>query len=203
MEQGVNKTAKIILENEVYEFNIENGKSLYFELQNIEDEIHIKKKQYNNLYSNGNTRVQFNNDKSIDLPMDYFVETDHKSSIHGVLEGLETVQITEKNEDSNNNDIVIENVNDNEFNETNQSIENINSSSNDQIDVGSQVTNEKKEPIVGETTKEIEISNITNSEKSSENPFTNPDVFKNIFSNKDDEDNDLDDYDEDEDELQF
>lgn len=200
MEQGVSKTAKIILENETYEFNIEDGKALYFELQNIENEIHIKKKQYNNLYSNGNTRVQFNNDKSIDLPMDYFVETDHKSSIHGVLEGLETVQITENDEDTKNNDIVIEKTNNSESNQFQGEASLI---PKNKSYVENQVANEETDPIVGETSKDNETSDIQKSEDISGNSFANSDVFKNIFSNKDDEDSDLDDYDEDEDELQF
>lgn len=200
MEQGVSKTAKIILENETYEFNIEDGKALYFELQNIENEIHIKKKQYNNLYSNGNTRVQFNNDKSIDLPMDYFVETDHKSSIHGVLEGLETVQITESDEDTKNNDIVIEKTNNSESNQFQGEASLI---PKNKSYVENQVANEETDPIVGETSKDNETSDIQKSEDISGNSFANSDVFKNIFSNKDDEDSDLDDYDEDEDELQF
>lgn len=200
MEQGVSKTAKIILENETYEFNIEDGKALYFELQNIENEIHIKKKQYNNLYSNGKTRVQFNNDKSIDLPMDYFVETDHKSSIHGVLEGLETVQITESDEDTKNNDIVIEKTNNSESNQFQGESSLI---PKNKSYVENQVANEETDPIVGETSKDNETSDIQKSEDISGNSFANSDVFKNIFSNKDDEDSDLDDYDEDEDELQF
>ena len=91
MEDKRVQTAKLILENETYEFNIEDGKTLHLELKNADNEIQIKRKQVNNSFSSGFARVQFDERKPIELSNDLHDEPEYESSILNVLNGVNTL----------------------------------------------------------------------------------------------------------------
>lgn len=184
MEDKSIQTAKLILDNETYEFNIEDGKTLHLELKNTENEIQIKRKQFNNNFSSGFERVQFNQNKPTEVFNDINDELEHESSILNVLNGVNALD---------DNLTTLKNVD----------TENIQSDTEDEIENKESSKEDPKHNSVEQIESEERVT-VPDIEKTSEQ--NGNDNTKNISSNNFNIDffgSDVDDFEDDNDDLKF
>src|SRR5699024_11156338 len=102
-ENEENQKVKLILDNETYEFNIEDGNTLHLELKNANNEIEVKRKQYSNNFSSGFSRVQFNDTKPVQLSNDVN-DLEYESSILNVLKGADVLDTSDATFNNANNE---------------------------------------------------------------------------------------------------
>lgn len=86
MTKSESLTAKVILDNETYEFSIEDGETLQLELKHVNQKIFVQKKEVSQLYPNGQPRIAFNDSKAnVTTPL-AFADQEFESSINDILE---------------------------------------------------------------------------------------------------------------------
>lgn len=198
MENEENQKVKLILDNETYEFNIEDGNTLHLELKNANNEIEVKRKQYSNNFSSGFSRVQFNDTKPVQLSNDVN-DLEYESSILNVLKGadvLDTSDATFNNannetEQNSNNELEKHPEEANEPKEVEEDNQNKKLASSEKTDTTEIVEEEK-----------ITVPEIQQSEKEVSNDNEENDMYNNSF-NINFFGSDVDEYDDDTDDLEF
>ncbi|MGC9651064.1 hypothetical protein ACO2FA_13375 [Staphylococcus warneri] len=86
MTKSESLTAKVILDNETYEFSIEDGETLQLELKHINQKIFVQKKKLVSCAPNGQPRIAFNDSKAnVTTPL-AFADQEFESSINDILE---------------------------------------------------------------------------------------------------------------------
>lgn len=191
-------TAKVILDNETYEFSIEDGETLQLELKHVNQKIFVQKKEVSQLYPNGQPRIAFNDSKATITSPLAFADQEFESSINDILE-----------EQAQNKDDIseqkIEKDSDEELKENNENLMNVNE------DQSSNISENDNEDVEDKNFETSDYQNAVNEDNDVESQASTNDTnttsikqsrSRPRFSNDMFEDDDIDDFDGDED-LKF
>lgn len=178
MTKSESLTAKVILDNETYEFSIEDGETLQLELKHVNQKIFVQKKEVSQLYPNGQPRIAFNDSKAnVTTPL-AFADQEFESSINDILE----------EQTQNKVDISEQKIEE-------DSGEELNKNSEDLMNV-----NEEQSSNIYENDNEDD--DVESQASTNDNNTTSINRSRPRFSNDMFEDDDIDDFDGDED-LKF
>lgn len=196
MTKSESLTAKVILDNETYEFSIEDGETLQLELKHVNKKIFVQKKEVSQLYPNGQPRIAFNDSKAnVTTPL-AFADQEFESSINDILEEQtqNKVDISEQK---------IEEDSGEELNKNSEDLMNVNEEQSSNIYENDNEDDEVKKIETSDYQNAVNEDNDVESQASTnDNNTTSINRSRPRFSNDMFEDDDIDDFDGDED-LKF
>ncbi|MBM6202821.1 hypothetical protein H6K86_11885 [Staphylococcus epidermidis] len=196
MTKSESLTAKVILDNETYEFSIEDGETLQLELKHVNQKIFVQKKEVSQLYPNGQPRIAFNDSKAnVTTPL-AFADQEFESSINDILEEQtqNKVDISEQK---------IEEDSGEELNKNSEDLMNVNEEQSSNIYENDNEDDEVKKIETSDYQNAVNEDNDVESQASTnDNNTTSINRSRPRFSNDMFEDDDIDDFDGDED-LKF
>lgn len=196
MTKSESLTAKVILDNETYEFSIEDGETLQLELKHVNQKIFVQKKEVSQLYPNGQPRIAFNDSKAnVTTPL-AFADQEFESSINDILEE-QTQNKVDISEQKIEEDI------DGELNKNSEDLMNVNEEQSSNIYENDNEDDEVKKIETSDYQNAVNEDNDVESQASTnDNNTTSINRSRPRFSNDMFEDDDIDDFDGDED-LKF
>lgn len=196
MTKSESLTAKVILDNETYEFSIEDGETLQLELKHVNQKIFVQKKEVSQLYPNGQPRIAFNDSKAnVTTPL-AFADQEFESSINDILEEQtqNKVDISEQK---------IEEDSGEELNKNSEDLMNVNEEQSSNIYENDNEDDEVKKIETSDYQNAVNEDNDVESQASTNDTNTTSiNRSRPRFSNDMFEDDDIDDFDGDED-LKF
>lgn len=196
MTRSESLTAKVILDNETYEFSIEDGETLQLELKHVNQKIFVQKKEVSQLYPNGQPRIAFNDSKATITSPLAFADQEFESSINDILEE----QSQNKDE---NSDRKTEEDSGEELNKNSEDLMNVNEEQSSNIYENDNEDDEVKKIETSDYQNAVNEDNDVESQASTNDTNTTSiNRSRPRFSNDMFEDDDIDDFDGDED-LKF
>lgn len=143
------KTIKIVLEDEVVEYTLEENKSLVIEIQNIADQLKINKKEKLDRLSNNFEKIQFKKPSNV-LGDSSYSPKPHESSIYEILNKKSKEELEQSNSDEESKVVVDNEENTNKTKTLSQSLKDVQSG-----DVNELKDNKLFESTVSELYKEL------------------------------------------------